>query len=120
MVRQVKKMTEKVERCRRDVESTRNGYTTSLNELNAYNAKYMEDMNEVFARTQDFEARRLMFFKKLLYDYHACLDTTHITQYVCSRLHNMSSYYAPCMLLCVSNYYYQLQICKFMYILVKY
>jgi len=75
-------MTEKVERCRRDVESTRNAYTTSLNELNAYNAKYMEDMNEVFARTQDFEARRLTFFKQLLYDYHACLDTTHITQYV--------------------------------------
>jgi len=75
-------MTEKVERCRRDVESTRNAYTTSLNELNAYNAKYMEDMNEVFARTQDFEARRLTFFKQLLYDYHACLDTTQITQYV--------------------------------------
>jgi len=77
---QVKKHTEKVERCRRDVESTRSNYTLSLNELNAYNAKYMEDMNEVFGRTQEFEARRLAFFKKLLYDYHACVDASQITQ----------------------------------------
>jgi len=80
---QVKKLTEKVDRCRREVETTRAIYTTSLTELNAYNAKYMEDMNEVFARTQDFEAKRLMFFKKLMQDYHACVDATQITQYVC-------------------------------------
>jgi len=80
MAWQVKKLTEKVERCRRDVESTRSIYTTSLTELNSYNAKYMEDMNEVFARTQDFEARRLAFFKKLLYDYHACVDATQMKQ----------------------------------------
>jgi len=84
MACQVKKLTEKVERCRRDVESTRAVYMTSLNELNSYNAKYMEDMNEVFSRTQDFEASRLAFFKKLLYDYHACVDATQITQYVFS------------------------------------
>ena len=80
MVWQVKKLTEKVERYRRDVESTRSSYTTSLTELNSYNAKYMEDMNEVFSRTQDFESKRLAFFKKLLDDYHACVDATRITQ----------------------------------------
>ena len=78
----MKKLTEKVERCKRDVESTRSAYMTSLNELNSYNAKYMEDMNEVFARTQQFEAKRLAFFKKLLCDYHACVDATRMTQYV--------------------------------------
>ena len=72
-----------MDRCCRDVESTRNIYTKSLVELNSYNAKYMEDMNEVFARTQEFEAKRLAFFKKLLYDYHACVDATRIMQYVC-------------------------------------
>ena len=84
LTQQVKKLTEKVERCRRDVESTRSAYTTSLNELNSYNAKYMEDMNEVFSRTQQFEAKRLAFFKNLLYDYHACVDATQMTQYVSS------------------------------------
>jgi len=78
----VKKLTEKVDRCRHDVETTRCTYSAFLSELNAYNAKYMEDMNEVFSRTQDFEARRLAFFKKLLQDYHACVDATQITQYV--------------------------------------
>ena len=81
---QVKKLTEKVERSKRDVESTTSVYVTSLNELNSYNAKYMEDMNEVFSRTQQFEAKRLMFFKKVLYDYHACVDASQITQYVSS------------------------------------
>ena len=80
----MKKLTEKVERCKRDVESTRTAYTTSLHELNSYNSKYMEDMNEVFSRTQQFEAKRLAFFKKLLYDYHSCVDATQMTQYVCS------------------------------------
>lgn len=79
----MKKLTEKVERCKRDVESTRSVYMTSLNELNSYNSKYMEDMNEVFSRTQQFEAKRLTFFKKLMDDYHACVDATQMTQYVC-------------------------------------
>jgi len=96
----VKKLTEKVDRCRREVESTRSSYTTSLNELNSYNAKYMEDMNEVFSRTQDFEAKRLMFVKKLLYDYHACLDTTRIAQYVhlCILLLRVFMFTAVCVM----------------------
>jgi len=106
---QVKKLSDRVERCQRDVDVTRSAYTTSLNELNSYNAKYMEDMNEVFCRTQDFEARRLAFFKKLLYDYHVCVDATQMTQYAnshCSVAQNMSSlYYSACMLLCVLCFY---------------
>ena len=82
----MKKLTEKLERSKRDVESTTGAYVTSLNELNSYNAKYMEDMNEVFSRTQQFEAKRLVFFKKVLYDYHACVDASQITQYVSSVL----------------------------------
>jgi len=84
----VKKLTEKVERCKRDVESTRSAYVTSLNELNSYNAKYMEDMNEVFSRTQQFEAKRLAFFKNLIYDYHACVDATQMMQYVLCSLNS--------------------------------
>jgi len=74
---QVKKLQEKVERCRKEEESTRERYQQSLSELNSYNAKYIEDMGDVFQRTQDFEHRRLAFVKKMLYDLLACLDLTH-------------------------------------------
>ena len=69
-------MSEKMERCRKEVGTGRERYEQSLAELNAYNAKYMEDMTQVFQRTQDFEHRRLTFIKKILYDMLACVDLT--------------------------------------------
>ena len=44
---QLKKLQEKLRKCQADVENTHDKYTASLNDLNGYNAKYMEDMNEV-------------------------------------------------------------------------
>ena len=70
----MKKFQEKLEKCRKDVEVTKEKYEQSLMELNSYNAKYVEDMTEVFNRTQEFEENRLSFFKKFLFDMHACLD----------------------------------------------
>jgi len=72
----VKKLQDKVEKCRKDVDATRERYNQSLSELNGYNAKYIEDMTEVFQRTQEFEHRRLTFIKKTLYDLLACVDLT--------------------------------------------
>ena len=72
----MKKLQDKVEKCRKDVEATRERYKQSLTELNSYNAKYIEDMTEVFQRTQEFEHRRLVFIKKILYDLLACIDLT--------------------------------------------
>jgi len=72
----VKKMQDKVEKCRKDVDATRERYQHSLTDLNSYNAKYIEDMTEVFQRTQEFEHRRLTFVKKILYDLLACVDLT--------------------------------------------
>jgi len=68
-----------VEKCHKDVETTRERYQQSLTELNSYNAKYIEDMTEVFQRTQEFEHRRLTFIKKILYDLLACVDLTQYT-----------------------------------------
>jgi len=65
-----------VEKSRKDVELTKVKYEESLVELNAYNAKYREDMTEVYNRTQEFEEKRLTFFKKVLYSLHTCLDLT--------------------------------------------
>lgn len=78
----MKKFQLKSENCRRDVESTRKLYKFSLEELTAYNARYVEDMTEVYRRTQDFEEKRLKFFKKFLYDIHSCLDLTQKTALV--------------------------------------
>ena len=68
-----------MEKCHKDVETTRERYQQSLTELNSYNAKYIEDMTEVFQRTQEFEHRRLTFIKKILYDLLACVDLTQYT-----------------------------------------
>jgi hypothetical protein len=61
----MKKLQQKVEKCKEDVESTRRVYETSLNEINEYNARYMEDMMQVFSKTQDFENQRLQFFQSV-------------------------------------------------------
>lgn len=45
---QLKKIQEKLKKCQADVEATRDKYEASLNDLNSYNAKYIEDMNEVY------------------------------------------------------------------------
>ena len=73
---QVKKLQEKVEKCRKDEEVTRERYKQALTELNSYNAKYIEDMSDVFQRTQEFEHRRLTFIKTVLYDMLACVNLT--------------------------------------------
>lgn len=78
---QLKKFHERVEKCRKDVEVSKVKYEQALLELNAYNAKYVEDMTEVYNRTQEFEEKRLKFFKKVLYDLHSCLDQTQNRRY---------------------------------------
>lgn len=70
----MKKLQERSEKCRKDVETARVVYKQSLEELNAYNARYVTDMTEVFKKTQEFEEKRLKFFKKFLYNYHSSVD----------------------------------------------
>ena len=43
----MKKLQDKAEKCRRDVEVSKDKYEAALNDINSYNAKYMEDMTEV-------------------------------------------------------------------------
>ena len=63
-----------MERCRRDVEASRERYEAALSDLNGYNAKYMEDMSEVFARAQEDEGRRMIFFKDTFYQLRRAVD----------------------------------------------
>ncbi len=44
---QMKKLQDKVEKCKTDVETTKGRFEAALNDINSYNAKYMEEMAEV-------------------------------------------------------------------------
>ena len=48
---QLKKLQDKLKKCQADVEATTDKYNACLNDLNGYNSKYMEDMQEVIYST---------------------------------------------------------------------
>lgn len=52
----------------------RDQYETALQDLNNYNAKYMEDMTDVFEKCQRMEAQRLQCFKEILFAAQKCLN----------------------------------------------
>ncbi|XP_070553222.1 protein kinase C and casein kinase substrate in neurons protein 1-like isoform X2 [Ptychodera flava] len=70
----IKKLHDKVDKCKQDKIKAKEKYEKALSELTNYNARYMEDMTGQFNKTQEFETRRLNFFKEVLSDLHARLD----------------------------------------------
>lgn len=70
----MKKLQDKLAKCRDDVQRTKDRYMQALAEINEYNAKYMEDMTVVFEKCQEFEEKRLNFFKETLFEIHGCLN----------------------------------------------
>uniref|UniRef100_A0A1B6EDW3 Protein kinase C and casein kinase substrate in neurons protein 2 n=1 Tax=Clastoptera arizonana TaxID=38151 RepID=A0A1B6EDW3_9HEMI len=71
---QVKKMQDRVQKTKEEVQKDKEKYELALQELNAYNPKYMEDMTVVFEKCQEMEAQRLQFFKETLFSIHKCLN----------------------------------------------
>ncbi|XP_053202286.1 protein kinase C and casein kinase substrate in neurons protein 1-like isoform X3 [Panonychus citri] len=71
---QVKKLQDRVAKCKEEVQKTKEKYEQSLKEISDYNAKYIEDMTVVFDKCQEFEHKRLDFFKKMLFAIHDCLN----------------------------------------------
>ncbi|XP_023229356.1 protein kinase C and casein kinase substrate in neurons protein 2-like isoform X2 [Centruroides sculpturatus] len=71
---QVKKLQDRVTKCKDDVQKTKEKYEQALQEINDFNAKYMEDMTDVFDKCQIFEEKRLNFFKEMLFGIHGCLN----------------------------------------------
>lgn len=71
---QVKKLQDRVDKCQKDVENTKDKYEETLAVLHKYNSTYIDDMTDVFGKTQDFEEKRLRFFKDILIAVHGCLD----------------------------------------------
>ncbi|XP_071957253.1 protein kinase C and casein kinase substrate in neurons protein 1-like isoform X2 [Antedon mediterranea] len=78
---QVKKLQDKVEKCRNECEKTKDKYTKALEDITGMNARYMEDMNMHFDKTQQFEQSRLDFFKETLLQLHQVLDLSQNQQF---------------------------------------
>ncbi|XP_051974208.1 protein kinase C and casein kinase substrate in neurons protein 2 isoform X3 [Xyrauchen texanus] len=74
-----KKLQEKVEKCQQEVQKTKERYEKSLEELDKLTPQYMENMEQVFEQWQQFEDKRLHFFKELLLNVkqHLDLSTNH-------------------------------------------
>ncbi|XP_037837125.1 protein kinase C and casein kinase substrate in neurons protein 2 isoform X1 [Kryptolebias marmoratus] len=69
-----KKLQEKLEKCQQEVQKAEERYKKSLEELNKLNPQYMENMEQVFEQTQQFEDKRIRFFKELLLEVKQHLD----------------------------------------------
>ncbi|XP_069759711.1 protein kinase C and casein kinase substrate in neurons protein 2-like isoform X2 [Narcine bancroftii] len=63
---QLKKLQDKVEKSKQDVQRTKEKYEKSLDELNKCTPQYMENMEQVFEQCQQFESKRLDFFQEVL------------------------------------------------------
>ncbi|XP_029017972.1 protein kinase C and casein kinase substrate in neurons protein 2 isoform X1 [Betta splendens] len=69
-----KKLQEKVEKCQQEVQKTKERYEKSLEELNKVTPQYMENMEQVFEQWQQFEDKRICFFKELFLEVKQHLD----------------------------------------------
>ncbi|XP_034719509.1 protein kinase C and casein kinase substrate in neurons protein 2 isoform X4 [Etheostoma cragini] len=69
-----KKLQEKVEKCQQEVQKTKERYEKSLEELDKLTPQYMENMEQVFEQWQQFEDKRIRFFRELLLEVQQHLD----------------------------------------------
>ncbi|XP_032361110.1 protein kinase C and casein kinase substrate in neurons protein 2 isoform X4 [Etheostoma spectabile] len=69
-----KKLQEKVEKCQQEVQKTKERYEKSLEELDKLTPQYMENMEQVFEQWQQFEDKRICFFRELLLEVKQHLD----------------------------------------------
>ncbi|XP_061523798.1 protein kinase C and casein kinase substrate in neurons protein 2 isoform X2 [Phycodurus eques] len=69
-----KKLQEKVEKCQQEAQKTKERYEKSLEELDKLTPQYMENMEQVFEQWQQFEDKRIRFFKELLMEVKQHLD----------------------------------------------
>uniref|UniRef100_A0A3Q3WE22 Uncharacterized protein n=1 Tax=Mola mola TaxID=94237 RepID=A0A3Q3WE22_MOLML len=78
---QQKKLHEKVDKCKQDVQKAKEKYDKSLEELNKCTPQYMESMEQVFDQCQQHEVKRLTFLKEALLDIKRHLNLTENPSY---------------------------------------
>ncbi|XP_042366968.1 protein kinase C and casein kinase substrate in neurons protein 2 isoform X4 [Plectropomus leopardus] len=88
-----KKLQEKVEKCQQEVQKTKERYEKSLEELDKLTPQYMENMEQVFEQWQQFEDKRIRFFRELLLEVkqHLDLSTNHRFQTIYHTLEDTIS-----------------------------
>ncbi|XP_044042112.1 protein kinase C and casein kinase substrate in neurons protein 2 isoform X3 [Siniperca chuatsi] len=69
-----KKLQEKVEKCQQEAQKAKERYEKSLEELDKLTPQYMENMEQVFEQWQQFEDKRIRFFRELLLEVKQHLD----------------------------------------------
>ncbi|XP_055010188.1 protein kinase C and casein kinase substrate in neurons protein 2 isoform X3 [Boleophthalmus pectinirostris] len=69
-----KKLQEKLEKCQQEAQKAKERYEKSLEELDKLTPQYMENMEQVFEQWQQFEDKRIHFFKELLLEVKQHLD----------------------------------------------
>ncbi|OWK13376.1 PACSIN1 [Cervus elaphus hippelaphus] len=65
---QQKKLQDKVDKCKQDVQKTQEKYEKVLDDVGKTTPQYMEGMEQVFEQCQQFEEKRLVFLKEVLLD----------------------------------------------------
>uniref|UniRef100_A0A8I5TQV5 Protein kinase C and casein kinase substrate in neurons 2 n=1 Tax=Pongo abelii TaxID=9601 RepID=A0A8I5TQV5_PONAB len=78
---QLKKLQDKIEKCKQDVLKTKEKYEKSLKELDQGTPQYMENMEQVFEQCQQFEEKRLRFFREVLLEVQKHLDLSNVAGY---------------------------------------
>ncbi|KAJ8387037.1 hypothetical protein AAFF_G00162140 [Aldrovandia affinis] len=83
-----KKLQDKVEKCQQEMLKAKERYEKSLEELDKSTPQYMENMEQVFEQWQQFEDKRIRFFRELLLEVknHLDLSTNHKFQTVYQTL----------------------------------
>lgn len=71
---QVKKIQDKRDKSTHDTNKTKDKYESCLEDINEHNPRYIEDMTVQFKKAQDYERKRLQFFKEALIAAHKVLD----------------------------------------------
>ncbi|XP_066446457.1 protein kinase C and casein kinase substrate in neurons protein 2 isoform X2 [Eleutherodactylus coqui] len=78
---QLKKLQDKVEKSKQDTQKTKEKYEKALKDLDGTTPQYMENMEQVFEQCQQFEDKRLRFFRDLLLDVEKHLDLSNLEGY---------------------------------------
>ncbi|XP_061893608.1 protein kinase C and casein kinase substrate in neurons protein 1 isoform X2 [Entelurus aequoreus] len=78
---QLKKLQEKVDKCKVDSQKAKEKYEKAVDELNKCTPPYMENMEQVFDQCQQFEEKRLSFLREVMLDVKRHLNLTENQSY---------------------------------------
>ncbi|XP_011615525.1 protein kinase C and casein kinase substrate in neurons protein 1 isoform X1 [Takifugu rubripes] len=73
---QQKRLNDKLDKCKQESEKAKEKYVKVLDELNKCTQPYNENMEQVFDQCQQFEEKRLHFFREVLLDVKHHLNLT--------------------------------------------